>query len=201
MSTDGPKNITGVILCGGTSSRMGINKALLEYQGVRLIDRVVSVMRGLFEELILVTNTPRVFADLDAEIVTDVIQGKGAIGGLHSGLFYASRDSIFLCACDMPFIDPTFISYMIRRYDKHDIVVPRTKGGREPLHAIYSRRCLGKIERELKEGRLKIYQLFDLFKTLEIKPEESDAHRGEDREKIFFNVNTLEDWEKINENV
>ena len=79
--------MTGIILCGGQSSRMGCSKALMEYKGVRLIERITCVLKGLFKEIVLVTNRPGDYYGLDVEIVTDLIPGKGAIGGLYTGLF------------------------------------------------------------------------------------------------------------------
>ncbi len=193
------KNVTGIILCGGKSSRMGENKALLEFEGVRLIDRVLDGLRALFQEIILVTNTPRDYTDLDAEIVTDIIPGKGAIGGIYSGLFYASGDCSFVCACDMPFIEQAFISYMVRRSGTYDVVVPRSRDGRQPLHALYSRRCLNKMEKQIHENRLKISDLYQSMKVLEIGPEEIAAHAREG-ERVFFNVNTKEDWDQVLKN-
>ncbi len=195
MKKNETKDVTGIILCGGKSSRMGFNKALLEYEGKRLIDRVLDVMKDLFEEVLLVTNTPREYAGLDAEIVTDIIPGKGALGGIYTGLFYATRERAFVCACDMPFLDREFIRYLIARPGTHDIVIPWSEGGRQPLHAVYARRLIQKIERQIADDRLKISGLYETSKVLEIKPEEVEAHSREARR--FMNVNTTEDWEKI----
>ena len=177
---------------------MGVNKALLEYEGARLIDRVLATLRGLFKEIIMVTNTPREYADLDAEIVTDLIPGMGAVGGIYTGLFYASGDYSFVCACDMPFMNQSFISYMVRRSGNYDIIVPRSTGGRQPLHALYSRRCLNRIEKQVREGRFKISDFYEHLRVLEIKPEEIERH-SQDIDRIFFNVNTQEDWTKFRE--
>lgn len=191
------KNVTGIILCGGKSSRMGENKAFLEYRGVRLIEHVMAALRELFDEVILVTNTPQEYADYNAEIVTDIIPGKSSLGGIYTGLFYASGDRGFVCACDMPFIDPEFIAYMVKRSVSYDIVVPRSREGRQPLHALYSRRCLNRIERQIKENQLKIARLYECLKTLEIGPDEIAGHSRKEVERMFFNVNTKEDWEAL----
>lgn len=191
------KKITGIILCGGKSSRMGENKAFLEYSGMSLIEHVITALRGLFGEIILVTNTPVEYAGLDAEIVTDIIPGKSSLGGIYTGLFYADGDYGFVCACDMPFIDREFIAYMIRRSGSYDIVVPRSRDGRQPLHALYSRRCLNRMERQITENRLKIAQLYENMNTLEIGTDEIARHSREEVERMFFNVNTKEDWEAV----
>ena len=73
--------ITGVILAGGQSSRMGQNKALMSLGGKRLVDRVVAVMRTVFHNLLIVTNTPEVYADLGLPMVGDVWPEKGSLGG------------------------------------------------------------------------------------------------------------------------
>jgi len=191
--------ITGIILCGGKSSRMGVNKALLEYQGVRLIESILKLHHELFDEVILVTKTPLDYAYLDAEIVSDIIPGRGAISGIYTGLFYASHEHSFICACDMPFLDKEFIEYMLQRLDSYDIVVPRSRDGRQPLHALYSKKCLRNIEEQIKNNLFKIDYLYNSTKLLEIEPKDIDAHIHCDRERIFFNVNTNKDWKEISE--
>ena len=105
--------MTGIILAGGKSSRMGTNKAFLTVGGERLIDRTVRIFKDIFHEVILVTNTPFDYLDQDCTIATDIIKGKGALGGIYTGLFFASHDHSFVSACDMPFLDKSFIKYMI----------------------------------------------------------------------------------------
>ena len=116
--------MTGVILSGGKNRRMGENKAFLQVNGERLIDRTVRLFRAVFQEVIIVTSSPSDYLDQDAVIVTDILPGKGALGGIYTGLFYAAEEHAFIAACDMPFLNRSFLEYMVRQTAGYDIIVP-----------------------------------------------------------------------------
>ena len=187
--------MTGVILSGGKSTRMGTNKAFLEIRGKRLIDRTMLIFRDMFPEVILVTNSPLDYLDQDCIIASDIYKNKGSLGGIYTGLFYASCDRIFVSACDMPFLKRSFVEYMIGCADRYDIVVPEPPDGLQPLHAIYSKKCLIPIKRLMDTGNLKITGFYKGLKTMVI-PEE-DIKPFDSKGKMFMNVNTREDLERI----
>ena len=82
--------VTRVILAGGKSTRMGQNKALMTLGGTRLVDRVITVMREVFHDLLMVTNTPDLYADLDIPMVRDVWPDKGSLGGIYSAIYHVT---------------------------------------------------------------------------------------------------------------
>ncbi len=174
---------------------MGANKAFLSINGERLIDRTLRLCRSLFEETILVTQTPLTYLDLDVCIVTDLKAGKGPLMGIYTGLFYASTSHVFVLACDMPFLDYDFMKYMMDVTSDNDIVVPHTPGGFEPLHAIYARRLMGPIKRLLDENLLKITGFFPGAKKKVIGVDEIARFNG--GEKMFFNLNRPEDLKEL----
>jgi molybdopterin-guanine dinucleotide biosynthesis protein A len=183
--------MTGVILSGGENSRMGRNKAFLVVDGERLIDRMMRIYTSLFAEVILVTNQPLDYLDLDATLVTDIYPGRKALGGIYTGLFYANCSHAFVAACDMPFLNSEFIAHMMERALSYDIVVPQAADGLQPLHAVYARKCLPAIKNNLLRDRLKVTGFYKGLKTLCI-PEE--AIRAFDPQiRMFENVNTPED--------
>ena len=187
--------MTGVILSGGKSSRMGMNKAFLEIEGKPLIDRITSTVRNIFQEVILVTNAPLDYLDQGCIIASDIFKNKGALGGIYTGLFYASFDHAFIAACDMPFLNRSFIEHMIECVDKYDIVVPEAPDGLQPLHAIYSKRCLNPIKKLMDADNLKITAFYKGLKTMVI-PEE-DIKPFDPEGKLFINVNSRKDLEYI----
>jgi molybdopterin-guanine dinucleotide biosynthesis protein A len=187
--------MTGVILSGGKSTRMGTNKAFLEVEGKRLIDRITLMFRDMFQEVILVTNSPLDYLDQDCIIVSDIFKNKGALGGIYTGLFYASYSHAFVSACDMPFLNRSFIEHMIEYADRYDVVVPELPDGREPLHAIYSKRCLAPIKKLMDMDSLKITGFYGGLKTLTIEKETIKSFDPEG--KMFLNVNTRKDLERI----
>ena len=180
--------MTGIILSGGKNLRMGSNKAFIEVNGKRLIDRTVGLFKDIFKEVILVTNSPLEYLDQDVKIVTDIIKKKGALGGIYTGLFYSTFDYSFVSACDMPFLNRNFIEYMIANIENNDIVVPNTADGLQPLHAIYSSKCLNPIKRLIDNDSLKIT---GLYKKLKISKIPGDTIKSFDPEgNMFFNVRT-----------
>ena len=187
--------MTGVILAGGKSKRMGRNKAFLEINGQRMIDQIVDVFKDTFAEVFLVTNTPFEYLHLDIRIVADLIPSKGALGGIYTGLFFSSFQHVFVAACDMPFLNREFIDYMVSKVDNFDIVVPRSRDGLEPLHAIYSKRCSTHIDALLGLNDLKITSFYPKVRVREISSKEILTF--DPKSSLFFNVNTTEDLEKV----
>ncbi|MFH2012285.1 MAG: molybdenum cofactor guanylyltransferase [Pseudomonadota bacterium] len=187
--------MTGVILAGGNSKRMGTNKAFLKINGQRMIDQTVDLFKNIFDEIILVTNSPQEYLYLNVRIVTDLIPGKGALGGLYTGLFFASSQHIFVTACDIPFLNREFIDYMISKVDNFDVLVPHSIGGLEPLHAIYSKTCIRHIEALLELNDLKITNFYPKVRLKEIGFKETLSF--DPKQSLFFNLNVPEDLGKV----
>jgi molybdopterin-guanine dinucleotide biosynthesis protein A len=145
--------ITGVIQAGGKSTRMGGEpKALMELGGRRVIDRVVDVLASVTDDLLVVTNTPELYASLGIPMVPDVFAGGGSLGGIYSGLKAAPGAVIFTVACDMPFLRPDVARLVIERAEEADVVIPRAGGQLETLHACYGKRCLDPMEVRIRAG-------------------------------------------------
>ena len=184
--------ITGVIQAGGKSTRMGgAPKALMELGGRRVIDRVVDVLGSVTDDVLVVTNTPELYASLGIPMVPDVFAGGGSLGGIYSGLKAAPGAVIFTVACDMPFLRPDVARLVIERAAEADVVIPRAGGQLETLHACYARTCLGPMERRLRAGQLKITGFWDEVRVLTIAEEE--VARLADPAVVFSNVNTPEE--------
>lgn len=184
-----------MIQAGGKSARMGGRpKALMELGARRIIDRVAEVMAAVTDELLLVTNTPELYASLGIAMVPDVFLDGGSLGGIYSGLRAAPGAAAFTVACDMPFLRPAVARLVIDRAGEADVVIPRIGGQLETLHACYAKACLGPMERRLRAGRLKIVGFFEDVRVLEIP--EADVARLADPGQVFMNVNTPEELER-----
>jgi molybdopterin-guanine dinucleotide biosynthesis protein A len=187
--------VTGVIQAGGRSTRMGGRpKALLDLHGRRIIDRVVEVLRAVTPDLLLVTNTPDLYASLGIPMVGDVFPEGGSLGGIYSGLKAAPGEAAFTVACDMPFLMPEVARLVLDRAGEADVVIPQVGGQYETLHACYAKACLGPMERRLREGQLKIVGFFDEVRILAIPEAEVARFRAPDI--VFMNVNTPEELER-----
>lgn len=182
---------SGVILSGGESSRMGVNKAFIEIQGKRIIDSIVKLLSILFPEVIIVTNTPLDYACINARIVTDIFPQKGSLGGIYTGLFYSSHPHSLVVACDMPFLRREVIEYMTGKIGSNDVVIPHLSDGYHPLHAVYSRRCLPFMERLIEKDDLRIVNFFKKVRVKEVSGK--DLSRVDPDFSSFININTPED--------
>lgn len=192
MSSTAPL-ITGVILAGGKSSRMGQNKALMSLGGKRLVDRVVEVMRSVFDELLMVTNTPEVYADLRLPMVQDVWPEKGSLGGVYSAIYHVATPYCLVVACDMPFLRAALLRYLMTQVADYDVVVPDVLGELQTLHAIYSKACLQPIERRLEMHRLRIVGFFPEVRVRTMTASELEPY---DPELLAFqNLNTPEEFQ------
>ena len=187
--------ISSLILAGGQSSRLGIDKAFLEINGQILIERTVAKMAQLCQEVIIVTDLPEKFTHLEARLVSDIYPGKGALGGIYSGLKAACHHHSLVVACDMPFLNFDLLHFIIDLAPEQDVVIPRVNGLLEPLHAIYSKNCLGPIEELLARGGRKI---IDFFPKVRVRYVEEDVvNRFDPQHFSFININTPADLERV----
>ena len=181
--------MTGVIQAGGKSARMGGEpKALLELGGRRIIERVLDAVAPVVDDVLIVTNTPALYAFLGVPMVPDAYPDHGSLGGIFSGLAAASGEAAFTVACDMPFLHPPVARLVLARAGQADVVVPRVGEQRETMHALYAKACLPHIEARLKAGRLKIVDFFEDVSVVEIP--EGEVARLRAPEVVFMNVNT-----------
>lgn len=187
--------VTGVILAGGASSRMGSNKALLPHKGGRFIESIYREMMDIFPEVILVTNTPEQYHFLPCRKVADVFQGMGALAGIHAGLYHSSNPAVFTVACDMPHLDPQLIRHLAMRGTGCDVVLPCSPYGYEPLHAFYGKECLPVMEACLNKGQRRIIAILPHLRVCEVT---SDEVSGFDPDfDSFSNINTPQEYYQL----
>ena len=157
--------------------------------GMRIIDRIITVMRPIFDELIVVTNIPSAYQGLDVTFTNDTFTTRCSMTGLHAGLKAIKNKKAFVVGCDAPFIKTEMIKALLRfDHPDVDVTVPSTQAGLEPLFAIYSRSCLNIIAQHLLQGR---YKVSDVYSRLRVKTVDERYLRKADPDLIsFFNVNT-----------
>lgn len=184
---------TGVILAGGQNRRFnGQNKAFLHIGGKRIIDRLLEIYRRLFDQIVLVTNDPADYMDVDLLIVTDHYATRSSLNGLHAGLFAAANEYAFFAACDTPFISSPLIKRMLDNIERNtDLIIPTTSAGYEPMFAVYKKTCLPAMVWQLERDLLKIQGLFRKVRLKMV--DEADLRQIDPELLSFFNVNTPED--------
>lgn len=188
---------SGVILAGGLSSRFqGRNKAFFELNGRRIIDPIVDLFQSVFDDILIVTNTPLEYQRYDATLVSDIFSVRSSLTGIHAGLFYAQNPYVFVAACDTPFIRKEIIQLVISKIRPDiDAVMPETPSGTEPLLAAYAKSTLPVIERHLKQEKFKIKKVFKKLRVVSISKERV---LEEDPELLsFFNINSADDLDRV----
>lgn len=175
---------------------MGSNKALLTIDhGETLIARVVRNLQPLSDDLIVVSNTPELYADLGVRLAADLHAGKGPLAGVHAGLTAAQHTWSLAVACDMPLVDHRLVRYMVLLSQGYQAVVPRSGSNLEPLHALYSKSCLPAIEDRLKASDLRMISFYAAVQVRYVEPDEVAIFDPEGHS--FANANTPEDWERL----
>jgi molybdopterin-guanine dinucleotide biosynthesis protein A len=170
---------------------MGEDKAFIEIEGISIINRIQSLLRTIFNEIIIVGNKRQRFANVDSRIYSDLLPERGVLGGLYTGLFFSSYQYSFCVACDMPFLKQSVIEYLITKIPGYDVIVPRTIDGLQPLHAIYSKSCIAPIRKVLDQGKYSIIDFYPLVKVRRI--EENEFSSLDPLKESFINVNTPEE--------
>lgn len=190
-----PLPVTGLILSGGKSKRMGRPKAFLPYEGSTVIGHIVSEIKDLFSEIFIVANEVESFEDLGVDVVKDILPHRGPLGGILSGLMTSSNHYAFVMACDMPLIDRRLVRELISRRQDNDVVVLSHPQGIEPLFGVYSKNCIKPLEESLFAGNLSVQDFLSGLKAgiYEWMPERPDA----DALPPFFNINTPQDYSRV----
>jgi molybdopterin-guanine dinucleotide biosynthesis protein A len=211
-----------LILAGGDNKRMPVIKGFLEIKGRRTIDSTVELLKEIFDRVIISTNTPELYSYLGVPIVGDVVRYKGPMTGILSALITLKVPEIFVTACDMPFIKPALVRYIVDKYKTHTTAPPtqpspsRGEGERggespgstqwwgaiipvfdkrpQPLLGIYSREIVPTMEKSIQEG---VRRLREFLKKIDVLYIPEDEVRAIDPEgRSFVNINTPEDFAK-----
>jgi len=192
LGTDAPP-MTGVVLAGGRGSRLGVPKARLQYGGETLLERTTRMLDGLFGRVVLVSDDPDVARVVHwGDVIRDEVPGIGPMGGLHAALGHITTEHAFVVACDMPRLQPDLIAAQARMAWDADVVVPRHDGLLEPLHAVYGRKCLPALERQIALGDYRLRSIFDQVRTVYLDLVPPEAFRD-----AFANINTLTDLQDM----
>lgn len=189
-------DVTGVLLAGGKSRRMGEDKRFILVGQRTLFERSCAVLRDLFEHVCVVIAQDSQSLQADVPVVRDLLPDCGSLGGLYTGLRWAKTQHIFLTACDMPFLNPDVVRYMVQLKDQADIVIGRWATRLQPTHAVYGRGCLPVIEEMINLHNKKIHSMID-HSALRVRVIAEGEIRQIDHDgRSMFNVNTPSDLEQ-----
>ena len=153
--------LTGIVLAGGRSTRMGRDKASLPWGDGDLLNTVLAALAPVCRRLIVVSNVPRMIGLAEVAVVADRYRGCGPLAGIHAGLLAAGEGYSFVTACDMPYLRADAVAYMAKAAEGYDAAVPYVDGHFNPLHAVYHHRCLPAVEALLASGRNRVIDFYD----------------------------------------
>ena len=186
-------DVTGVLLAGGKSRRMGEDKRFLPVGEETLYGRSLAILRSIFERVVIVIAQDSPAIESDVPVLRDLIPDCGSLGGLYTGLKQAGTEWVFAVACDMPFLDPGTIGHFLTVKGDGDVVMAKLQHGLQPMHALYHRNCLPIMERLIQAKDLKIHRLADnpALRVRLVTPNELALLDPEGHS--FYNINTPAD--------
>lgn len=199
-------DVTCVILAGGKSSRMGQNKALMKLGSKTVIERMIDIVAPIFNEKIIITNTPGDFKFLGLPVYEDVYKYKGPLAGIHSGLLHSKSERNFVLSCDIPLMTAEMINYIVDFPTDKPVTICQAAGYLQPLAGVYSKKIFSALDEHLKnfemlssEGKIKhkkncgMHDFLDSIPSEIINPENLDFYSDD----LFFNMNNPEDYDKL----
>ncbi len=183
--------VSGIVLAGGLSSRMGRDKTLLLYNNETLIQRTVRKLQTVVDEIIIASNNTAKYNIPGIIEIPDTYSGMGPLGGMHAGLSACKHNYAFVVSCDMPLFSEDLAIYLLDHRQGFDVVIPEIHNRLEPLCAVYSTTCIKPIERCLQAG---------ISKVIDFYPEVRVNRIGENKlcpignvGEMFYNLNTPQD--------
>lgn len=191
--------ITGIVLAGGSSRRLGRDKAAAELAGKSLLEWTLAPLLQLCGRVLIVASPQHLVSQPSlpngVEAVADIRPGRGPLGGLHTGLSVSSTQYNLAVACDMPLLNPQILEIVVSLAPGWQAVVPRLQGIPQTLHAVYSRECLPAIDRLLQAGTPGLVDLLALVNVRYV--EEEEVSPLDPQLLSFFNVNTEADMNRV----
>lgn len=185
--------LSGIVLAGGNSRRLGTDKTTLTFDGHPLLEIVIERVSTLCHEVIVAcgsraaTDSPR----LPVRFVNDAIPEQGPLAGVQAGLTAATAEFALVVACDMPFLNPRLLAYMANLPRRYQALIPLTSDGWHPTHAVYSHSCLPIIEALLAQGSNSMEELLSQL-DIQALPEE-ELRRHDPDGLSLFNLNDPQD--------
>ena len=186
--------MTGIILAGGESRRMGVDKAFMTVAGIPLIEHVLRALGPVVGTIIIVTNSPERYRSYKVRLVADRLEQRGPLMGIYSGLCSSNSEYNVVVACDMPYLNAGLLSYQLEVAPGYDAVVPAFEGLIEPLHAVYSKRLIPLIEERMREDERRIRNIFGRANVRYVTKNEID--RFDPERRSFINLNTPQQYKE-----
>jgi molybdenum cofactor guanylyltransferase len=185
-------SISGFILSGGKSRRMGTDKALLSFQGKSLLKHMINLIEPMCDRVVI-SGQNSDYTSFGVEMIADLYSNCGPIAGIFSALKYSVSDWNLIVSVDVPFVNDELFLSLISNIGDYDCIIPKTNSGVEPLIGLYHRQALPLIEKMLKSEDYRITNLLSKLNTQYL----DCTHLIEKYPRLFMNINRLEDYQSI----
>lgn len=186
-------NISGIILAGGESRRMGKDKSKILFKGKPLIEYPIDLFRNYCDDIIISGDTNK-YSDYCFLKVPDEVERNGPLSGIYSCIKASKTVMNIVTTCDMPFLSNELIEYVIDNSDGADLIIPYHHTHYEPLCAIYTKELIPVIENLFAKKDYSPLSLIPIANTRKLVLDES---LGFYHKKLFTNINTVEDLEYL----
>lgn len=186
-------HITGAILAGGRSTRMGTDKALLTIEGQPVIQRVGVALHNVVERCILIADNASPYAFLDLPSYPDIYKNAGPLAGIHSALTHSRSDSVFILSCDLPLVTSEMIFYIIQNQTARMATVVANGNCTQPLCGVYRRRLLPILADHLQRGQYSVLRFLEVIDPTIIDVSSS----AETPFPALLNMNTPEEYRSV----
>ena len=181
---------TGIILTGGQSSRMGTDKALIKWKGITFLERIISNLEPVCRNILIVGERPE-YHGYGVEVIPDLIENVGPLGGILTGLKHSDHNTNFFLPCDMPFLGPELIENILESSTPDKAVIPYVNGQAQLLSAVYPKTIGGHLEQMLHEGTRKVSLFVESLDIHKFTVENKDIDQ-------FKNINFKKELDKLN---
>lgn len=191
------KPLDGVVLAGGSSRRLGRDKAMLRFGGAPLLKIVVDRITHVCDHVVVAVDQPERYQELrlPAKLVADAAPGLGPISGLQSGLQACEAEHVLVVACDLPFLNVELLRFMADLPRSYQALVPWSEDRWQPLCAIYARSCLKVVDAMVSAGGGSMHKLLDQLDVQ--RPDEEEIRRLDPQRLSFLNLNERSDLDKV----
>lgn len=187
-------SVTGILLAGGKSSRMGRDKGFIRIGDKPMAQHVLDVLSGICDQVIIVANNDQ-YKTFGYPVFHDIIPGCGPMGGIYTGLLNSQTEYNLVLSCDIPFIESSVLKTLLSEAGEHDAVIPVWRGRLQPLCALYKKNCAGVFENRLAE---KSFRMTDAVASLRSKITDLESVPGFECLQIA-NINTPRELESYQE--
>jgi len=183
-------DITGIILAGGKSTRMGTDKGLMVLDGMLFIEHIIKAMQPMVGKIIIVSNNSN-YNNLGLKCVPDLIKNSGPLAGLYTGLYHSKTDYNMVLSCDIPTVNADVLQLLINNIENnYQVIQVKSQNKTMPLIALYKRECIDTCKTLLNLGEKRLRQLMSHLqtKTITIDPV---------LDQYVQNINTIEQYNQI----